>query len=205
MQIMKIAGLLVGGLLIAGCAREVGTFENPNVGFTTKTNARVQTAYGDLEQRRRDLSIAFRAAAPDTVTFDFNRSTLKPEARRALDQQAAWLMANEGTLMAVVGHTDLVGSESYNNRLGLRRAQRVVNYLIAKGVDRDRLEAVESRGESEPVVDTQEREERNRRTVTVVAGFDRIYVGTGLPGVIANRLYREYLANGFVEGGDAEE
>ncbi|MEM7497357.1 MAG: OmpA family protein [Pseudomonadota bacterium] len=196
MKSIKTIGLLCGGLLLAGCAQEVGTGKNPFLGFTTKTNARVINAYGDLEQRRRDLSIAFRAAAPDTVTFDFNRSTLKPEARRALDQQAAWLMANEGTLMAVVGHTDLVGSESYNNRLGLRRAQRVVNYLIAKGVDRDRLEAVESRGESDPVVQTQEREERNRRTVTVVAGFDNIYVGTGMPGVIANRLYRTYLAEG---------
>ncbi|MEM9761138.1 MAG: OmpA family protein [Pseudomonadota bacterium] len=202
MKSIKVIGLLCGGLALAGCAEEVGTGKNPFLGFTTKTNARVLSAYGDLEQRRQDLSIAFRAAAPDTVNFEFNRSRLTPDARRILDQQAAWLMANEGTLMAVVGHTDLVGSESYNNRLGLRRAQRVVNYLVAKGVDRNRLEAVESRGESEPVVQTDGPEVRNRRAITVVAGFDNIYVGLGMPGVIADRLYREYLTEGRIDDTD---
>ncbi|MEM8760523.1 MAG: OmpA family protein [Pseudomonadota bacterium] len=199
MKSIKIIGLLCGGLALAGCAEEVGTGKNPFLGFTTKTNARVLSAYGDLEQRRQDLSIAFRAAAPDTVNFEFNRSRLTADARKALDQQAAWLMANESTLMAVVGHTDLVGTEGYNNRLGLRRAQRVVDYLVGKGVDRARLQAIESRGESEPVVQTQEREVRNRRAVTMVAGFDRIYVGLGMPGPIGERLYRQYLSSGALD------
>ncbi|MEM6676732.1 MAG: OmpA family protein [Pseudomonadota bacterium] len=183
---------MAGALAVAGCSQEIGTFDNPHLGFTTQTNARLQNAYGDLEQRRRDLSIAFRAAAPDTVTFPFDSARLTSDARQALDQQAAWLVANDSVLMAIVGHTDAVGAESYNDRLGLRRARAALRYLTSRGVDPARLEAVESRGEREPVVDTQEREERNRRAVTVVVGFDRIYVGTGMNGITANRLYVEY-------------
>ncbi|MEO0960370.1 MAG: hypothetical protein AAFY66_18275, partial [Pseudomonadota bacterium] len=61
------------------------------------------------------------------------------------------------------------------------------------------IDAIESRGESEPVVQTQEREVRNRRAVTMVAGFDRIYVGLGMPGPIGERLYRQYLADGALD------
>ena len=96
--------------------------------------------------------------------------------------------------MAVIGHTDKVGSEAYNDRLGLRRARAVVNYLVRHGIARERLDAVESRGEREPVVDTEERERRNRRAVTMVVGFERQYVGTGLDGKAAERIYRRYVA-----------
>ncbi len=98
--------------------------------------------------------------------------------------------------MTVVGHTDLVGPNSYNQRLGLRRAQAVVRYMTSRGISRSRLDAVESRGEQDPVVETQDRERRNRRAVTSVAGFDRRFVGTGLDGKVAQRLYRTYVGGG---------
>ncbi|MEL6197444.1 MAG: OmpA family protein [Pseudomonadota bacterium] len=183
-------------LAVAGCGGidyggEAGRLL-PELGGAVVHNARVQNAYGNIEERLRDLSVAFRAAATDTVTFDFDRSSLTPEARRILDQQAMWLLANETVTMAVVGHTDLVGGEGYNDRLGLRRAQTAVRYLVAQGVSRDRLEAVETRGKREPVVDTPERERRNRRAVTVVTGFDNVYVGIGLDGEFGQRVYDLY-------------
>lgn len=181
--------LVAGGLVVSGCAREVGQGQNAGYwGTTAADNTRMQIAYGDPSQRMRDMSIAFRAATTDTVTFPFDSARLDSGARRALDMQAAWLNANEGVRMAVIGHTDLVGGERYNDRLGLRRARAVVNYLVRKGVARSRLDAIESRGEQEPVVDTDARERRNRRAVTVVAGFERGYVGTGIDGVVAQRI-----------------
>ncbi len=95
--------------------------------------------------------------------------------------------------MTVVGHADRVGTDAYNDRLGLRRARAVVAYLARHGISRGRLDAVESRGRREPVVQTEERERRNRRTVTSVAGFERHYVGDGLNGVYAERVYRTYV------------
>jgi len=89
--------------------------------------------------------------------------------------------------MTVVGHADKVGTDAYNNRLGLRRARAVVAYLVSKGISCGRLDAVESRGE------TEERERRNRRAVTSVAGFESHYVGDGMDGRKAAALYRNYI------------
>lgn len=207
MKSTTLLALAAAGILSAGCADTLspiagvagspaGTPRTGALGDAIVRNASLQNAYGNVEERLRDLSVAFRAAVPDTVTFPFDSARLTPEARRILDQQAMWLEANESVRMAVVGHTDLVGAESYNDRLGLRRAQAAVRYLIGQGIDRARLEAVESRGESMPVVATEEREQRNRRAVTVVAGFDRIYVGPNLDGEFAARVYDIWQAGG---------
>jgi outer membrane protein OmpA-like peptidoglycan-associated protein len=160
----------------------------------TAQNINAQIAYGDPASRIRALNEAFRAAAQDTATFDFDSTALDSSARAALDQQVKWLKANQYVRMTVVGHADRVGTDDYNDRLGLRRARAVVAYLARHGISRGRLDAVESRGRREPVVQTEERERRNRRTVTSVAGFERHYVGDGLDGVYAERVYRTYVA-----------
>ena len=157
-------------------------------------NINAQIAYGDPASRIRALNEAFRAEAQDTVTFEFNRVALDSSAQAALRQQVKWLKAHKHVRMTVVGHADKVGSEDYNDRLGLRRAQAVVAFLARHGISRSRLDAVESRGERDPVVQTDERERRNRRSVTSVAGFERHYVGDGLDGEYAERVYREYVA-----------
>lgn len=180
-------------LALAGCAREAGHSRVPDVfGEAKDANLVKQVAYPDPAIRLRDLSIAFAAEARDTVNFDFNKTALDAEARKALDGQAAWLKRNKEVRMTVTGHTDLVGGELYNDRLGLRRAQAVVAYLARRGVKADRLDAVESRGEAEPVVQTPDRERRNRRTVTAVAGFDRNYAGFGQDGELARLVFKDY-------------
>lgn len=78
------------------------------------------------------------------VEFDFDRDTLRPEARSLLDMVAAAL--NDPSLQAerflVEGHTDAVGSEAYNRGLSERRAAAVTAYLAQRGVARDRLAPV---------------------------------------------------------------
>lgn len=102
------------------------------------------------------------------VHFDFNRDTLDAEARRKLDRQAAFIRRHDDIVFGVVGHTDLVGNRAYNQQLGLRRANRVVRYLMSKGVKPHQLRAMISRGEDRPRVRTEDRERLNRRVETTV-------------------------------------
>lgn len=199
MRHLKIIAALTTGMALTGCSLDGPAGEGPNshlYGVATAQNINAQIAYGDPAGRIRALNEAFRAAAPDTVTFEFDSAAIDSAASAALHKQVAWLKEHPFVRMTVVGHADKVGSDGYNNRLGLRRARAVVAFLSRHGISRSRLDAVESRGESEPVVDTEERERRNRRSVTSVAGFERHYVGDGMDGEMAERLYRTYIVGG---------
>ncbi len=179
-------------LILAGCVQEAGDISTSSAfGASNTNNTIAQSAYlrGGL---LADLAAKFRAAVPDTINFEFNRADLDAEARGILDQQASWIIANPSIKFRVYGHTDLVGSNAYNQRLGLRRAQAAVNYMVARGVPRSKLEAVSSFGETRPLIDTGDPERLNRRTVTEVIGFASGYVGTDLDGKYANRIYTEY-------------
>ena len=162
-------------------------------GAAQQSNIISQAAYAYADSRLVALSDKFQREVNDTVTFAFNKSSLDAEARQTLDSQAAWLKANPAVRMRIYGYTDKVGSTAYNDRLGLRRARSSVRYLSGKGVARNRLDAVESLGEREPVVDTEERERRNRRAVTMVQGFTQGYVGDGMDGKRALLGYLEYV------------
>ena len=118
------------------------------------------------------LAERFNAEVPDTINFEFNSAELTDEATAILQQQANFIRQFPEVRFRVFGHTDLVGSDGYNQRLGLRRAQAAVAYLSSLGVSRSRLEAVVSYGKTRPlIVQTNQPEVRNRRTVTEVSGF----------------------------------
>ena len=93
----------------------------------------------------------FRLTLPDSILFDFNSSELRPDAAQALALIADVLRYFEGDQVIVVGHTDSIGSASYNQRLSEVRAQSVVDTLITvNGIPADRLTA-EGRGADEPI------------------------------------------------------
>lgn len=147
---------------------------------------------------RVNLNNRFNAEVPTMVTFPFNSTALSPEARAALRAQAQWINQFPEVKFRVYGHTDLVGGNAYNRRLGLRRAQAVVLYLASQGVDRKRLDAVVSLGETQPLIVTQGRERRNRRTVTEVQGFDGRHPNI-MDGNYAAVVFREYVESGTYE------
>jgi len=68
------------------------------------------------------------------IYFDFNKATLKPQSLEPLNQVAKFLKEHEGMILEVGGHTDSVGSNKYNQKLSLKRAQAVVRYLKKRGV-----------------------------------------------------------------------
>lgn len=139
-----------------------------------------------------DLSNRFANEVLSTVNFAFNSAELDAGARDTLREQAHWINQFPEVRFRVYGHTDKVGSNAYNKSLGLRRANAVVNYLVAQGISRGRLEAVVSFGESQPLIVTQGRERRNRRTVTEVSGFVRSHPIV-MEGKYAEVVYREYI------------
>jgi len=188
---------VVAALALGGCSGEVAGDLAPQFGGASATNLVTQAAYLDgglLAQ----LQAQFRAAAPDMINFAFDSAQLDAEARSILDQQAAWIAANPRIRFRVYGHTDLVGSAAYNQNLGLRRARAAVDYLVARGAPRSRLEAVASFGETRPLINTQDRERLNRRTVTEVIGIHRgALVGDDLDGKVAAGLYQDYTSADF--------
>lgn len=161
-------------------------------GAVTRNNTAIMS--GEINATHQ-LNTRFRAEVPSTVTFAFNSSELTPEARRVLAQQANWIRQFPELRFSVYGHTDLVGSNSYNQALGKRRAQAVVAFFASQGISRNRLEALVSYGKTRPVVATPGPEEANRRTVTEVAGFHKRR-GALLNGKYAEVIFREYIASG---------
>jgi outer membrane protein OmpA-like peptidoglycan-associated protein len=134
-----------------------------------------QHAQSELASARQELQ-ALQAKQTDRgmvmtlsdVLFDTGRSTLKPGADRDLDRLARALKDNSNTRVMIEGHTDSVGSDSYNEELSQRRAQAVADALRMRGVASDRYEA-KGLGKSFPVAsnDTNAGRQQNRRVEIV--------------------------------------
>ena len=197
--------LLTGGMAVglttalAGCedifevTRPLGShLDEGNFGNPTMTNIMLHN--GELTYAEV-LGDRFAEQVQTTITFAFNSAALDEQARAILREQAAFIRHFPEVRFTVYGHTDLVGSQAYNQRLGLRRARAAMNYIISQGVDRSRLQALVSRGESEPVVPTEMEERRNRRTVTEVTGFVQSHPLV-LDGEYALIVYRAYNGTG---------
>ncbi|MEQ9258833.1 MAG: OmpA family protein [Roseovarius sp.] len=170
----------------AGAAVDGGSFGN-----ATMNNTQIHSGE---KQFVIDLANKFAAKVPTTVNFEFNSTQLDGAARATLDQQAAFIRHYPEVRFRVYGHTDAVGSDAYNQQLGLRRAHMVVNYLVSRGISRSRLEAMVSYGERQPLIVSQGRERRNRRTVTEVSGFVQSHPII-MDGKYAEVVYREYIAS----------
>ncbi|MBV1866343.1 MAG: OmpA family protein [Marinosulfonomonas sp.] len=141
-----------------------------------------------------NLNNRFASEVPPMVNFAFDSTVLDETSMASLRKQADWIKQFPEIRFRVFGHTDLVGSPAYNKRLGLRRARRVVSYLASQGVNRSRLEAMVSFGETQPLIVTQDRERKNRRTITEVSGFVENNSAL-LNGKYADVIFREYVTS----------
>lgn len=103
----------------------------------------------NARQQMADLSRA-RTTLGEPVFFDFDESTLRPEARATLDVKVQLLRARPELMLTIAGHADERGTETYNLALARRRADAVRRYLVDRGVAARRLETM-SYGEGRPV------------------------------------------------------
>jgi len=106
------------------------------------------------------------------VNFDFNKADIRPDARPVLDEAIRTLKEAGDVRVSVEGHTDSVGSNSYNEGLSVRRAKSVAAYLARGGISADRLE-ISGYGETRPVAsnDTADGRAQNRRVELNVLSY----------------------------------
>jgi OOP family OmpA-OmpF porin len=103
--------------------------------------------------------------------FDFDKSALKAEGKAKLDDLVGKVKGINLEVIIAVGHTDSVGSDAYNQKLSVRRAESVKAYLVSKGIEKNRV-YTEGKGEKQPVADNKTKEGRakNRRVEIEVVG-----------------------------------
>ncbi|MBA2674070.1 outer membrane protein OmpA [Ramlibacter sp.] len=103
--------------------------------------------------------------------FDFDKSVLKAEGKAKLDDLIGKIKGINLEVIIAVGHTDSVGTDAYNQRLSVRRAEAVKAYLVSKGIEKNRV-YTEGKGEKQPVADnkTAEGRAKNRRVEIEVVG-----------------------------------
>jgi peptidoglycan-associated lipoprotein len=98
----------------------------------------------------RPAPAEFKSAAElRDVFFDFDKSTIRPDAARTLDANIGWLKANSSALILIEGHCDERGTNVYNLALGERRAKATQDYLEARGVAAARITII-TYGEERP-------------------------------------------------------
>lgn len=105
----------------------------------------------------------------DRVFFDFDQFSVRQDQRAVLDRQAAWLKKYPEVTVTVEGHADERGTREYNIALGNRRATAAKNYLVALGINPNRVQTI-SYGKERPAVagSNEQAWSQNRRAVTVV-------------------------------------
>jgi len=103
--------------------------------------------------------------------FDFDKSVLRPEGQAKLGELATRQQGLALEAIIATGHTDTVGSDDYNYRLSMRRAEAVKAYFVSRGTEANRV-YVEGKGEKQPVADnaTADGRARNRRVQIEVVG-----------------------------------
>ena len=103
--------------------------------------------------------------------FDFDKAVLRAEGKSKLDELVAKAKEIKLEVIIAVGHTDSIGTDAYNQKLSVRRAEAVKAYLVSKGIEKNRV-YTEGKGEKQPVADnkTAEGRAKNRRVEIEVVG-----------------------------------
>ena len=116
-------------------------------------------------------TVATKVTYAADAFFDFDKSVIKPEGKAKLDDLVGKIKDINLEVIIAVGHTDSVGSDSYNQKLSVRRSEAVKAYLVSKGIEKNRV-YTEGKGEKQPVADnkTAEGRAKNRRVEIEVVG-----------------------------------
>ncbi len=103
--------------------------------------------------------------------FDFDKAVVKPAGKAKLDDLVSKVKGINLEVIIAVGHTDSIGSDAYNQKLSVRRAEAVKAYLVSKGIEKNRI-YTEGKGEKQPVASNKTKEGRakNRRVEIEVVG-----------------------------------
>lgn len=153
----KTGGTLVGATVGAGVGGLIGNQMDKQA-----AQLQQQMASTGVEVQRQGDGIHLQA--PESITFNTNSATLKPQFLPVLQQLAQSVKQYPGTIVRVEGNTDSTGSASYNQQLSLNRAQSVASALSQYGVPSNRIQAI-GYGMTRPIASnaTAEGRAQNRR------------------------------------------
>jgi peptidoglycan-associated lipoprotein len=179
---IKIVLTLILGVLLMGCETASDGSANLDSGSASGSGSNKVAALKRSDITSRDLGSRASSGGiksgtqedlvvnvGDRVFFDTDSFQLTSEARGVLENQAKWLQKNLAVTLSIEGHADERGTREYNLALGERRATSVRDYLIALGVNPDRIQTI-SYGKERPVDPRSEADawSKNRRGVSVV-------------------------------------
>ena len=118
--------------------------------------------------------VAEKVTLAADVLFDFDKAVLKSEGKSKLDDLANKIRGINLEVVIAIGHTDSIGSDAYNQKLSVRRAESVKSYLVSKGVEPNRI-YTEGKGEKQPVASNKSKDgrQKNRRVEIEVIGTKR--------------------------------
>ncbi|WP_420474414.1 OmpA family protein [Noviherbaspirillum sp. ST9] len=187
-------GTATGAGVGAGIGAVLGAATGPGGGRRAATGAALGGAVGAvagniwssrMEQQKRQMEQATQGTGvqvtqtadnrlkldiPSDISFDTNRSDIKPNFRPVLDRFADGLVSNPYARVNIIGHTDSTGGDAINNPLSVNRAAETRDYLVSRGVASNRI-SIDGRGSHEPVAsnNTDANRARNRRVEIFVA------------------------------------
>lgn len=110
----------------------------------------------------------------DTL-FDFDKAILKPAGKQKLDELASKIQGMNVEVVVATGYTDRIGSDKYNDRLSLRRAQAVKSYLVSKGVPANKV-YTEGKGKRNPVTGNTCKQKNRKQLIACLAPDRRVEV-----------------------------
>src|SRR5436853_4436235 len=173
--------LAVGIAFAAGCATEEPAKPAPPAPQPT---ARAAPAPAPAPQPQQEVKpveapkpkpVAEKVTFASDVLFDFDKSVVKPEGKSKLDDLSGKVRGVNLEVVIAIGHADSIGSDAYNQKLSVRRAESVKAYLVSKGIEANRI-YTEGKGKKQPVADNRTRDGRakNRRVEIEVIGTRRL-------------------------------
>ncbi len=170
----RTLSLFAAVLLLAACetpSEQTGTASGAGAAGKSASVDRGSAATATTTPApKRSLSTILTVDVGDRVFFDFDKYSLKAKARQTLERQATFLKNNAGVKVVLQGHADERGTREYNLALGDRRANAAKDYLVALGINPNRLNII-SYGKERPAVagSNEAAWSQNRRSVTVIS------------------------------------
>jgi OOP family OmpA-OmpF porin len=188
MRSAAVGGCLVGLAVLVGCATEAPQPEAAPAPQPEAAPAPVAPAPAPQPQAQPEVTpapkpeaakpapkpVAQKVSLATDTHFDFDRSALRPAGKARLDDLAGKIGGINLEVVIAVGHTCSIGSDAYNQKLSVRRAESVKRYLVAKGIEANRI-YTEGKGEKQPAYSNKTREgrQKNRRVEIEVIGTQK--------------------------------
>jgi len=163
--------LVAFAFAVAGCATEPEKPAPAPAPAPAPMAAPAPAPKAPPKEAAKPKPVAEKVTFAADVFFDFDKSVIKPDGKSKLDDLSNKIRGVNLEVVIAIGHADAIGSDEYNQRLSVRRAEAVKAYLVSRGIEANRI-YTEGKGEKQPVASNQTADGRakNRRVEIEVIG-----------------------------------